>query len=1375
MSVDGNVSHAAINGIEKLRGAENYPTWKYQMKMLLTFEGLWKVVEGTDTDATRDGRALARIGLSVTSSCYQHIRDAESAEDAWTNLKNVFENKGLFRRVLLLRQLHRMEYNQFNCMSLYIENVMGVVHQLADIDKIIEDSEIAELLLSGLPEEYDALVSNLETACITNALTSELVRARLLQEESRKKKPETSEESAFFSGSKTRPVSSGSGAVKKREIICHYCNKAGHVKAKCFKWKRDKKNDKKFNHSLLAADTQATAFFVKSGDWYIDSGCSNHMCNDKNLFVNYEEFDGHHNNIMLANNQKITAEGIGEVKLKDSITIEKVLFVPNLSANLLSVSRLTQKGFTVIFNRDSCNIYKNCEIHGNPIFSCKIFNGLYKWDGCSQVRSSQSVHSSMFLCNRQEIQSANVAASVQPAELWHKRLGHLGFKGMCALKDGLATGVMFQVCTPNLECETCLLGKQVGLPFPAGEATRATKPLEIIHSDVAGPMQQCSFGGAKYLVTFTDDYTRKTYGYLLKRKSEVMHHFIIFKNEVEKQLGLPIKILRSDNGSEYCNSKFDDFLKKEGIIHQKTVPYCPQQNGVSERLNRTLMEKARCLMLGAGLCTRFWGEAVMSAIYLKNRSPTAALAGHTPEGLWTGSKPDLGHLHVFGCIAYSLIPKEKRQKLDARSKMYIFVGYSETTKGYRLLDPLNPQKVILSRNVKFLENKFYKDFNKIKENDMNDFIFYEFDIYNNENFNNNDNLNNNINPNGLNNFVNSTSSQMDKSKNSEGANESLVLSGSSEEDFCTGDEDDDEGVRSTGSMDSFHEPVVLSGEPSSAGEVCPMPPASPIVRSSRPVRSTRSKPPLRYKDYVNDFSLVARDSSDVHLIEPQSYKEAISSPNSAEWVSAMKSEYDSLMANQVWTLVDRPLGVNVIKSKWVYKIKKDASGNFDKFKARLVAMGFTQVHGVDYEETFSPVVRKCSLRILFALACELDLSIDHIDVTTAFLNGELRETIYMEQPPGFDNNNKGKVCLLKKGIYGLKQASKIWYDRVNKLLCENGFSQSKCEPCIYTSKVNNCLVIVALYVDDFYIFYNNELAKDQLVKLLMNEFNCKNLGNLKSCIGINVTRGKDFLKLDQSDYVKRLLKRFGMENCKPVSTPMMVNCKFENNSETLCDETYEYRELMGCLMYLSVCTRPDISFACSQLSQYNTKFNRSHWLAAKRILRYLAGTIDYALHFTKTKEFCLTAYADADWANDPLDRRSYTGFVVKLGGNTINWESRKQRCVALSSTEAEYLCINDVCKDICFIKNFMLEVLCMKLKTVIYNDNQSAHKLVETREHCHKRTKHIDIRYHFIKDLVHNHNITIKYLPTEQMIADVLTKPLSANKHSTFVHGMNVR
>lgn len=328
-------------------------------------------------------------------------------------------------------------------------------------------------------------------------------------------------------------------------------------------------------------------------------------------------------------------------------------------------------------------------------------------------------------------------------------------------------------------------------------------------------------------------------------------------------------------------------------------------------------------------------------------------------------------------------------------------------------------------------------------------------------------------------------------------------------------------------------------------------------------------------------------------------------------------------------------------------------------------------------------------------------------------------------------------------------------------------------------KSQSDFMIVALYVDDCYLFYRKDSqCKKKLLEVLESEFNINNLGHIQSYLGVRVTRDRKnkTLTLDQSVYIKSILKRYNMVDCKAVSTPMVPNNRLLKEDECLNDEQYQYRQLIGSLMYLSVCSRPDIAFACSQLSQFNNCFGKPHWLAAKRLLRYLAGTINYGLHFVKSKELLLHAYTDADWANDCFDRKSYTGFAIKLGNNIINWESRKQRSVALSSTEAEYMSIADVTKDLCFVKQLLSELVpSVKVHIIVFNDNQSAHKIIENKEISHKRTKHIDVRYHFIKDLVLKGFMSVKYLCTEKMFADVLTKCLNSKQHNVFRDDLCVR
>ena len=406
-------------------------------------------------------------------------------------------------------------------------------------------------------------------------------------------------------------------------------------------------------------------------------------------------------------------------------------------------------------------------------------------------------------------------------------------------------------------------------------------------------------------------------------------------------------------------------------------------------------------------------------------------------------------------------------------------------------------------------------------------------------------------------------------------------------------------------------------------------------------------------------------------LEPQNLQEALTSSDKSKWIEAMKNEYDSLVENQVWKLVDKPSDRNVVQCKWVYKLKN--GGDNVRYKARLVAKGYSQSYGIDYFETFSPVARLSTVRMLIALSVQLDLNIDHFDVTTAFLHGDLQEQVYMTQPGFFVKpGQEAKVCLLQKAIYGLKQSSRAWNKKVNEILKEIGYNRSKIEPCLFWKKFqNNSIVIIILYVDDFYVFHNNSCKKNELFLKLQKEFKIKDLGEAYQCLGMKITRDRTncTLYLEQKDYILSFLSKFGMSDAKGANTPMDAKVTIGRGSGERVKVPYQ--NVIGCLMYLSLCTRPDIAHVTNVLSQFNCEHTIDHWNHVKRVLRYLKSTSNYKLCFQKDSNLNLTGFVDASWGSDPDDRRSYTGFVFKLANGPISWESRKQRSVALSSAEAE--------------------------------------------------------------------------------------------------------
>ncbi|UYV73755.1 hypothetical protein LAZ67_11000746 [Cordylochernes scorpioides] len=467
----------------------------------------------------------------------------------------------------------------------------------------------------------------------------------------------------------------------------------------------------------------------------------------------------------------------------------------------------------------------------------------------------------------------------------------------------------------------------------------------------------------------------------------------------------------------------------------------------------------------------------------------------------------------------------------------------------------------------------------------------------------------------------------------------------------------------------------------------------------------------------------------------------LSTQEFSEVKKAMEEEFDSLIENKTWELVDPPKGQNVIGSKWVLKKRYSSDGSLERHKARLVARGFSQQYGIDYEETFAPVVRQSTIRVFLALAVEYNLIVHQMDVQSAYLNGEIKEEVYMAQPENFVSRKyPEKVCRLKKAIYGLKQAGIVWHEKLDTELKYLGLKQIQSDNCVYI-KHHEGILLVAIYVDDLIIAAEREDTLISFKESMKKIFKIKDLGKINYCLGIRIQTEKDgSISIDQEKYIEELLAKYRMKEVKPISTPMDSNSKLtkissiEGENEPV--KKVEYQSLIGSLIYLSVSTRPDISYAVSALGQFSNDPRRQHWNAAKRVLRYLKGTLGLKITYEKTNE-TLYGYVDADWGGNLADRKSQTGLVFFLAGGPIAWESKKQQTVALSSTESEYIALCEAGKEAVYLRALLDEMGFGELlnePTVLKTDNQGAQQLAKYPVH-HARTKHIDIKWHYIRSI----------------------------------------
>ena len=534
------------------------------------------------------------------------------------------------------------------------------------------------------------------------------------------------------------------------------------------------------------------------------------------------------------------------------------------------------------------------------------------------------------------------------------------------------------------------------------------------------------------------------------------------------------------------------------------------------------------------------------------------------------------------------------------------------------------------------------------------------------------------------------------------------------------------------------------------------------VQNLGPVRQRRM--PSRFQDY--DCLLV---NSEIN--EPKTVHEALNGEQSIQWREAMESQYSSLLKNDTWDLVPPPEGKNIVGSRWVLKVKRDEDGRIDRFKARLVAQGYSQVKGVDYDEVFSPVARYTSVRSLLALANAHDLEIHQMDVKTAFLNGSLDCEIYMCQPEGFvDPDRPSHVCNLKKSIYGLKQTARCWNTTLDEYLKSVGYRKSDADGCIYVKSVKEAdgrisFVILGVYVDDIIPVSNNPALLKVEKAALCGRFEMIDQGEIHYLLGMSIKRNRECrtLTINQPNYLEKVLKQFGMENCKPVATPLEPGRKFQQLTPS--DKPFDvhtYQQAIGCLTYMSTATRPDIAVAVGVLSQYMSRPSNDHWMGVKRVLRYLKGTLQYGLKLSAHEEEPeLFGYSDADWAGDVDTRRSTSGYVFQFGSSTVSWSSRKQSTVAKSSTEAEYVALSSATQEAVWLRRLMKDLgRQMDAPTTIYEDNQGAIELAKNAKY-HNRTKHIDICHDFVRERVVSNEIKVIYCPTEDMIADIMTKGLA--------------
>ncbi|PKU81836.1 Retrovirus-related Pol polyprotein from transposon TNT 1-94 [Dendrobium catenatum] len=1003
--------------------AENYILWRTQISQHLTANGYAAHLTGTtepppDDQSTEyhrwrliDSNLMSALFSTISPTILPYVITASTAHEVWAILERRLQASSRSRILQLKNELHNIQMQTLT-MQQYLAKVKSIVDTIATSGTKIDPEDIVLYILNGLPTQYNSIKTYIRSSsqpADLDSLYSLLCSEELHVNQESKNQPSQPTVAYYTTGynqrsknakrtvrpsySNNKPPPASDQTVNRSQTtttnsgqrpLCQICGKLGHTAVTC--WHRCNLNYTSTKTSAPRANLVQTSP-DENQTWIMDSGATAHMTADSTALQNSMTYHGS-DSVSTANGSTMPIHNYGQGLLPLPNTPRKLylcnlLHVPKLTHNLLSVSKLTQDN-SVSITFDANGFYvKDLQDH-QLLLHGRLHNGVYQ----------------LHMAPDNKFQALHTNTISQTT--WHARLGHPNTQILNSLIP----------CIPNMKhvasdfhCISCHIAKSHKQKFNK-RLTTSTKPFDVIHSDVWGPVPQSGTTTFRYYIVFIDDFTRFTWLYFMNSKHESINCFKNFLSLIQNQFSAIPKHFRSDSGGEFTSTAFTTLFNDHGIIRQLSCPHTPEQNGLAERKHRHLLDLTRTLLHASNLPDKFWLDAISTANYLINRLPCKPLALRSPYQLLFHKTPDYMHLRTFGCLCYPWMQPYTHNKFEPRSQQCLFLGYSMQHKGCKCYN-LHTHKVHISRHVQFQEHIFP--------------------------------------------FQQTPTTNNDSNTNPEVHIPPLLL------------------VPTSAVSDIHHKTNPVSNAP------IIQPPTNTINTNSQQTETgtfiiqplpthpmqTRSKSGITKPRQI--LSLLGQDEHPV----PTTYKQAL---KIEVWKDAMKSEYQALINQGTWSLVPKPPNKPIIGSKWTYKIKHLPNGQIERYKARLVALGYAQTFGQNYIETFSPVAKMVTIRLLLNLTINRNWPMIQLDVSNAFLHGDLPEEVYMRQPPGFeDPNNPNAVCKLHKSLYGLKQAPRQWFQKLTTALQARGFRFSRSDPSLLIYTKYHVQIYLLVYVDDIIV------------------------------------------------------------------------------------------------------------------------------------------------------------------------------------------------------------------------------------------------------------------------------------------------------------------